>query len=189
MSEKIKTALFGGTFNPIHNGHLSIVKYIMERGLADELWLLVTPRNPWKEGKQLMADELRLKMVADAVAGIPGVEACDFEFRLPVPSYSVTTLKALKQSYPDRDFVLVIGADNWCDFDKWKDYEYILENHNIMVYPRTGSPIPNNKTQGVTILDSPLIDISSTMILERVKDGLPIDSYVPLNVQEELLRM
>ena len=186
---KIKTAVFGGTFNPIHNGHIAIAECIMQSGLVDELWLLVTPCNPWKEGKALMPDELRLKMASDAVAHIPGAKASDFEFTLPIPSFSVNTLKALKESYPDREFILVIGADNWCHFHKWKDYEYILENHRIMVYPRTGSPIPDKTTNGVIIIDSPQIDISSTMILNRLKDGLPVEDYVPLNVLEELQRM
>ena len=186
---KIKTAVFGGTFNPIHNGHIAIAECIMQSGLVDELWLLVTPCNPWKEGKALMPDELRLKMASDAVAHIPGAKASDFEFTLPIPSFSVNTLKALKESYPDREFILVIGADNWTAFNKWKDYEYFLKNHHIIVYPRPGYPITDTLQKGVTVLDMPLLDISSTMVLQKFKEGLPIEHLVPVNVQEELQRM
>lgn len=189
MLNKTRTAIFGGTFNPIHNGHLSIAKCIMESGLTDELWLLITPRNPWKEGKELIDDNIRLEMAAKATAHIPGVYVSNYEFNLPIPSYTVNTMKSLVKDYPDREFILVIGADNWYAFNKWKDFEYFLENHHIIVYPRPGYPIADTLQKGVTILDMPLLDISSTMVLQRFKKGLPIEHLVPANVQEELQRM
>lgn len=189
MLNKTRTAIFGGTFNPIHNGHLSIAKCIMESGLTDELWLLVTPRNPWKEGKELIDDNIRLDMAAKATAHIPGVYASNYEFNLPIPSYTVNTMKSLVNDYPDREFILVIGADNWTAFNKWKDYEYFLKNHHIIVYPRPGYPITDTLPKGVTVLDMPLLDISSTMVLQKFKEGLPIEHLVPVNVQEELQRM
>ena len=187
--EKIRTVIFGGSFDPIHVGHLSLASEVVASGLAGEVWFLVSPQNPHKEACRLSDENVRMQMVRLAIEGNEKFKASDFEFTLPSPSFSVNTLKALKESYPDREFILVIGADNWCDFHKWKDYEYILENHRIMVYPRTGSPIPDKTTNGVIIIDSPLIDISSTMILNRLKDGLPVEDYVPLNVLEELQRM
>lgn len=189
MSDRVRTTIFGGTFNPIHNGHISIAESIMNSGLTDELWLLVTPRNPWKEGKELMPNDVRLKMAAQAVAHIPGVTASDYEFGLPIPSYTVNTLQNLTKDYPEREFILAIGADNWTAFNKWKDYHYILANHKILVYPRTGSEFVPTQIPGVTYIDFPLIDVSSTMVMERIKLGLSVDGLIPDCVQEELQRM
>ena len=106
MSEPVKTALFGGTFNPIHNGHIAIAKSIIEQKLADELWLMVTPCNPWKKGKQLLDDQLRYRMACDAVEGLDGIMASDYEFKLPIPSYSADTLRHITSDYPERRFIL-----------------------------------------------------------------------------------
>lgn len=181
MSDKIRTALFGGTFNPFHNGHLAIARSVIEHGLADELWLLVTPCNPWKEGRKLLDNDLRLEMVSQAVSGIPGVSASDYEFSLPVPSYTANTLRHIKSDYPEREFILTIGADNWVEFDKWRDWQYILENFKIIVYPRTGCRI-GQLPEDVTLLDCPLVDTSSTEIVARIRKGLPIDTLVPASV-------
>lgn len=181
MSEMKRTALFGGTFNPLHNGHMAIVESVMNSGLADELWLLVTPRNPWKAGRTLLDDSLRLKMASDAVSGIPGVTASDYEFSLPVPSYTANTLRHISADYPDRQFILTIGADNWVDFDKWSQWQYILDNFPVIVYPRKGydaGPMP----RGVTMLDCPLVETSSTEIVQFIRAGMPIDGLVPASV-------
>lgn len=178
MSDRIRTALFGGTFNPLHNGHMAIVDSVMESGLADELWLLVTPRNPWKKGRKLLDDNLRLDMASQAVSGIPGVIASDYEFSLPVPSYTANTLRHISADYPDRQFILTIGADNWVEFDKWKDWQFILDKFEIIVYPRVGCTV-GSLPQGVTLLDCPLVETSSTEIVRMIKDGMPIDKLVP----------
>lgn len=178
MSDRIRTALSGGTFNPIHNGHMAIAQAILEKGLADCVWLMVTPCNPWKAQMSLLPDELRLEMVRQAVNGKPGIEAQDYEFRLPKPSYTAETLRMLSESYPEREFILTIGGDNWERFHYWKDWQYILDNYRIIVYPRRGCQT-GKLPAGVTMLDCPLYDISSTQIRQMVHDGLDITEMVP----------
>ena len=153
MSDRIRTALFGGTFNPLHNGHLTIVKSVLEQGLADEVWILITPCNPWKKDQALLDDRLRYDMVAQAVKDLDGVRASDFEFKLDKPSYTANTLRRISAEYPDREFILTVGADNWVKFHNWKEADFILNNYPIIVYPRQGYPI-ESLSGNVTLLDS-----------------------------------
>lgn len=181
MSEGIRTALFGGTFDPLHNGHLAIAQSVIEQGLADELWLLITPCNPWKVNQQLLDDRLRYEMASQAVKDLPHVCASDYEFNLPKPSYTANTLRHLSADYPDREFLLVIGADNWVRFNNWKEADYIQGNYRTIVYPRQDCPI-TDVPQCVTILDCPMVNVSSTQIRNLVKEGKPIDEFVPAAV-------
>lgn len=178
MSDRIRTALLGGTFNPLHNGHLTIAQSVLDQHLADEVWMLITPCNPWKTGQDLLDDRIRYDMVASAVKDIPGIQASDFEFSLPKPSYTANTLRSLSASYPDREFILTIGADNWVKFDAWREYDFILRNYSIIVYPRQDYPI-EQLSDNVTLLDCPLMDVSSTRIRQLVKQGQSIDNLVP----------
>lgn len=185
MPAPIRTALFGGTFDPLHNGHLTIAKSVLEQGLADEVWLLVTPCNPWKKDNDLLDDNLRLEMAVNAVEGIEGLTVSNYEMHLPKPSYTANTLRHISADYPDRKFILTIGADNWTKFSNWRDSDYILENYPIIVYPRQGcyiQAIPSS----VTILDMPLINISSTEIRNRIRQGEPIDHLVPSSVAQTI---
>ena len=181
MSERIRTALLGGTFNPLHNGHLTIAQSVLDQHLADEVWMLITPCNPWKTGQELLDDRIRYDMVASAVKDIPGIQASDFEFGLPKPSYTANTLRSLSASYPDREFILTIGADNWVKFDAWREYDFILRNYSIIVYPRQDCA-PSTLPAGVTLLNCPLVNISSTRIRQLVHQGQPIDNLVPASV-------
>ena len=181
MSDRIRTALFGGTFNPLHNGHLTIVKSVLEQGLADEVWILITPCNPWKKDQALLDDRLRYDMVAQAVKDLDGVRASNFEFKLDKPSYTANTLRRISAEYPDREFVITIGADNWVKFHNWKEADFIQNNYPIIVYPRQGYPI-ESLSGNVTLLDYPLMDISSTRIRQMVQDGTPINELVPTSV-------
>ena len=181
MSDRIRTALFGGTFNPLHNGHLAIAQSVLEQGLADEVWILITPCNPWKKDQALLDDRLRYDMVAQAVEDMDGVRASDFEFKLDKPSYTANTLRRISADYPDREFILTIGADNWVKFHNWKEADFILKNYPIIVYPRQGYPI-ENVSGNVTLLDCPLMDISSTQIRQMVHNGTPINELVPASV-------
>ena len=181
MSKPIRTALLGGTFNPIHNGHLTIARSVLEQGLADEVWLLVTPCNPWKKNQQLLDDRLRYDMVTEAVKDLEGISASDYEFKLPKPSYTANTLRHISADYPDREFILTIGADNWVKFDKWREADFILSNYRIIVYPRTGFKI-NELPQGVTKLDCQLVDVSSTDIRSKIQAGESINKMVPASV-------
>ena len=185
MPDKIRTAVFGGTFNPIHNGHVAIVRSILEQNLADEVWLMVTPCNPWKEGQNLLDNNIRLELVKKAIIGIEGAVASDYEFRLPVPSYTANTLRHLSRSYTRREFLLAIGADNWAAFRDWRDWQYIISKFRLIVYPRQGyTEDPDIPEAKVSILDCPLFDISSTAIRQAVASGQPIDGLVPVSIAD-----
>lgn len=173
--------MLGGTFNPLHNGHLTIARSVLEQGLADEVWMLITPCNPWKTNQSLLDDRLRYDMVAEAVKGMEGIQASDYEFKLDKPSYTANTLRHISADYPDREFILTIGADNWVKFDEWKDYKFIEANYKIIVYPRKGCEV-KELPAGVTLLNSPLEDVSSTIIRNLIRKGEPIDQLVPAPV-------
>lgn len=171
--------IFGGSFNPIHVGHINLAKGIMQTGLIDELWFMVSPHNPLKEESSLMPDKERFELVCKAVEKIKGVKASDFEFHLRKPSFMYLTLRKLYEEYPQHDFVLVIGADNWLCFDKWKEYEEILSNHKIIIYPRKGYEIDKQSLpENVTFLDLPLYDISSTQIRQMIARGEDVSKLI-----------
>lgn len=178
---KQRVAVFGGSFDPIHNGHLALAGEVISRGLADEVWLMVTPQNPHKQDKILSDERLRFQMAQLAVEGMDGVKACDFEFSLPRPSYTLTTLTALDEAFPDKEFCLLIGADNWEKFDRWYKGDEILSRYGIIVYPRGSEgepPLPS----GVRWLPAKLYDISSTMVRAAVATGNDITGLVPATV-------
>jgi nicotinate-nucleotide adenylyltransferase len=172
----IRTGIFGGSFNPIHNGHISLARQLREKAGLDEVWLMVSPQNPLKATTDLLDDDIRMEMARLAIEGETGITASDYEMHLPKPSYTWHTLQALKQDYPDREFVLMIGGDNWALFDKWYHADDIRKNFQIVVYPRRGAK------GGIDGLE--LIDISSTEIRQLVKAGKQIDHLVPKAVAE-----
>ncbi|MBQ9215217.1 MAG: nicotinate-nucleotide adenylyltransferase [Prevotella sp.] len=172
----IKTGIFGGSFNPIHNGHISLARQLKEKAGLDEVWLMVSPQNPLKQNEDLLDDEKRLEMVRLALEGEEGLIASDYEMHLPKPSYTWNTLQALSKDYPEREFVLLIGGDNWALFDKWYHAEDIKQNYRIVVYPRKGA---EEGIEGVR-----LIDISSTDIRQRIKEGRGIRRLVPKAVAD-----
>ena len=165
----MKIGIYGGSFNPVHFGHVGLAKWVIEHTDLDELWLLVSPNNPLKPAGMLAPEEERLAAVSEAISGIPGLKASDFEFSLPRPSYTANTLRALQKAYPEHEFTLVIGEDNLSIFTQWREYEYILENFRIFVYPRitnerlTSERFKNAKNI-IFLADAPLFDISSTAI-------------------------
>ena len=128
--------IYSGSFNPVHFGHTGLVKWVAEHTDLDEVWMVVSPNNPLKD-KHILADErVRLEQVRKAVADIPHVQASDFEFQLPRPSYTADTLRALDKAYPEHTFTLIIGEDNLMIFDRWREWEYILTHYRLFVYPR-----------------------------------------------------
>lgn len=176
---KIKTGIFGGTFNPIHIGHLALANYICEFEALDELWFLVTPQNPLRQGSDFLDDDKRLELVKLAIEGYPKFVASDFEFHLPKPSYSCNTLDELKKAYPEREFVLIIGADNWLIFDKWRDYQRIIDENEIWIYPRPGSIVDKSTLPpSVKLTNVPEIDICSTFIRDGLKNRKDIRYFM-----------
>lgn len=164
-----RTALFFGSFNPIHVGHLIIANTMQQQEGIDEVWFVVSPQNPLKERATLLADHHRMQMVRRAIEDNYRLRACDIEMHLPVPSYTVVTLAALGEKYPDREFCLIMGSDNLANLHKWRNYEYILENYRILVYPRPGSErCALREHRNVTMVDVPMIDISSSYIREQI---------------------
>ena len=175
---KIITGIYGGSFNPIHLGHVRLGEILVRDGLMDELWLLVSPQNPFKADQDLLADEERLRLARLAVSGHPKLQVCDAEFRMPRPSYMVFTLETLRRQHPEREFVLVIGADNWHRFPQWYQSDEILRHHRLLVYPRPGSPIDEAALPaGVTLIQTPLHDISSTQIREAIAHDPAYNGY------------
>jgi nicotinate-nucleotide adenylyltransferase len=183
----VKIGIYGGSFNPIHIGHTSLAQSLVNQGLVDEVWLLVSPLNPLKASGSDIADySHRLRMAELACREHDGLRVSDFESRLPVPSYTVVTLNALSDAYPQHDFSLVIGADNWQSFDKWYKHDEILENFSLLVYNRPGvtltgaSSLPRN----VQIVDTPLYDISSTEIRKSIRHGKCLTQWLSPEVAD-----
>ena len=173
-----KIGLFFGSFNPIHVGHLVIANHIAQSDLLDEVWFVVSPQNPFKEKKSLLEDYHRLALVNEAIEDNQKLKSCDIEFSMPKPSYTSDTLAYLMDKYPKYEFSLIMGEDNIKSFHKWKNYEVILKNHSIIVYPRMGvndksvakSEIMTHKNVSV-LEDIPVMKISASYIRKRIKEG------------------
>lgn len=170
MERRILTGIYGGSFNPIHDGHTRLGKELCRLGLVDELWFVVSPHNPHKQYDGLLADEARLALARLAVQEDDCLQVSDMEFRLPRPSYMVHTLETLRSEHSDREFVLVMGADNWERFPLWYQHEEILRHHRLIVYPRPGYELHDLPPQ-VTVAQTPLIPISSTEIRNSIHEG------------------
>lgn len=188
ITHKLKTGIYSGSFNPIHIGHLALANWLCEFGGVDEIWFLVTPHNPLKKRDELMDDNLRYQMVKAAVGDYSKFKASDFEFNLPKPTYTITTLRSLQQAYPDRDFHLIIGADNWASIEQWKDYQALLSEFPILIYPRKGFDIriPEHYSH-IRQVDAPLIEISSTFIRQALNTGKDVRFFIPEAIRKTLL--
>lgn len=180
----MRIGIYGGSFNPIHTGHAIIASHVMSNSDLDALWLMVSPHNPLKPQQYGVSDRDRLMMTERVSRLIEGVETSAFEFELPRPSYTIDTLDALHERFPQHEFVLLIGADNWAVWQQWKDHERIVSDYEVMIYPRRGFDvvIPPECARRVHMIDAPLIELSSTMIRERIGRGESIEFYVPTDV-------
>ena len=180
-----KVGLFFGTFNPIHVGHLIIGNHFVEHSDLDEVWFVVTPHNPHKEKSNLLDDNHRLTMVRIAVEDYPKLKACNIEFDLPQPNYTVNTLVHLEERYPEHCFSLIMGEDNLKSFHKWKNHEVILERHSIYVYPRISQGVIMDKWKNntsITLVDAPIIELTSTFIRNSIKQGKNVKPLLPHEV-------
>ena len=178
----MKIGIFGGSFDPIHIGHAIIAQHIISNGAVDRLWFMVSPVNPLKVGKErLVTDTDRLRMVEMVSRPMEGVETSAFEFTMPRPSYTIDTLNALQAKFPDDEFYLVTGGDNWEIFTKWRNSDEILAKYHLLIYPRLGYDvvIPDELKDRVTLVDAPIIEISSTEVRERLANGQSVRYYVP----------
>lgn len=172
----MKIGIYGGSFNPIHFGHIGLAQWVIEHTDLDELWLMVSPNNPLKD-KNILADEQdRLREAKEAIEQLGdkgiGIVVSDFEFTLPRPTYTANTLRELQKQYPEHDFTLIIGEDNLEIFDKWREYQYILDNYRIFVYPRHDcSPYSLPTAKDLQVLsEAPYFDISSTYLRKNLRD-------------------
>ena len=178
----MRIGIFGGSFDPIHIGHAIIAQHVISSGAVDRLWFMVSPLNPLKVGKERqVADTDRLRMVEMVSHPMEGVETSAFEFTMPKPSYTIDTLNALQAKFPEDEFYLLIGADNWVVFGKWRNNEEILSKYHLLIYPRLGYEvnIPEELKERVQLIDAPIIELSSTEIRERLAKGLSVRYYVP----------
>lgn len=182
-----RTGIFSGSFNPVHIGHLALANYLCEYEGLDEVWFLVSPRNPLKEKDELMDDAFRLKLVQLAISGYPKFKASDIEFSLPRPSYTIHTLDKLKACHPDRKFYLIIGSDNWQLFPRWYQSERIIAENHLLVYPRPGYPISSDSLPAnVRMVSSPVFEISSTFIRQALEEGKDVRYFLHPAVYEAL---
>lgn len=182
--------IMGGTFNPIHVGHAIIANYIIQNTDIDQLWLMVSPENPFKTGQAMINEGQRLRMVEMVTRRLDNVITSGFELTLPRPSYTIDTLNALKAKFPSDNFTLVIGADNWAVFNKWRSHDEIISNFKIVVYPRVGYDIviPPEMSDRVIAADAPVIEVSSSKIREQLSMGHDMRFFMPDEVYEYILR-
>ena len=182
-----KIGIYSGSFNPVHIGHLALANYLCEFEGVDEVWFLVTPHNPLKEQGELMDDELRLRLVQLAVEGYPRFRASDFEFHLPRPSYSIHTLEALRRSYPETEFTLIIGSDNWLCFDRWFEAKRIVSEFGLLIYPRPGFEVDEAMLPPhVRMVHAPCIEVSSTFVRQALRQGKDVRFFLPAKVYDEV---
>lgn len=184
----MKIGIYGGSFNPIHCGHIALARQILRKTRLDQIWFMVSPQNPFKKGDaELWDDDFRLKLVRKALETEEKLLASDYEFQLPRPSYTWDTLQSLSKDFPEHEFTLIIGADNWLAFDRWHRAEEILRSYRIIIYPREGSPIDKaSLPPSVTLVDTRLYRVSSTEIRRRLREGKPVKRLVPAAIYDEL---
>jgi nicotinate-nucleotide adenylyltransferase len=186
----MRIGLYFGTFNPIHTGHLIIANHMAENSSLDQIWLVVTPHNPLKKKSTLLDDHHRLQMVFLATEDYPKLKPSDVEFRLPQPNYTVNTLAHLQEKFPVHEFSLIMGEDNLNSLHKWKNYEVLLQNHDIFVYPRINTEVISAEIASAARIhrvDAPIVEISSTFIRNSVKEGKNIRPLLPEKVWQYMV--
>ncbi len=183
----MRIAIFSGSFNPVHNGHLEIARAVLKKGIADELWFLVSPQNPLKQDSNLLPQIDRLKMAKLAIENEEGMKVSDFEFHLPRPSFTIRTLEKLKTTWPENQFSLLIGGDNLTIIHKWIEYERIISEFGLIVYPRPGFEVQDSLNYtNIIFINEQLINISATLIRKKLAKGESISELVPEKVEEYL---
>lgn len=187
-----RVGLYFGTFNPIHIGHLAIANFLIEHSDIEELWMVVTPHNPLKKKQTLLDDYQRLHMVHLATEDYDAIKPSNIEFGLPQPNYTVNTLAHLTEKYPNKQFTLIMGEDNLKSLHKWKNYEVLLEEYQIIVYPRISTgEIPENLKNhpSIQLIKAPIMEISSTMIRKGIAQGKDLRYFMHQKVYEYIDEM
>lgn len=185
----MQIGIFSGSFNPIHLGHTRLAQYIADHAGLDEVWLMVSPNNPLKPAGSLMDEQIRFMLAERATDELPHISASDFEFSLPRPSYTVRTLEALGNAYPEHTFSLIIGSDNMAIFHLWREWETILRDYRIIVYPREGDDLETLEVrypQMEVIEGAPLLDVSATQIRENADDDELLGKWLHPEVKDFL---
>jgi nicotinate-nucleotide adenylyltransferase len=185
-----KTGLFFGSFNPIHQGHLMIANYMVEFTDIGQVWFIISPHNPLKEKASLLADHHRLAMANIAVEDDSRFRASNIEFHLPQPSYTIDTLTYLTEKNPEKEFVMICGSDNLPTFTKWKNYEELLNQYHLYIYPRHNTkPSQFDDHPHVHFTTAPLIEISSSFIRQSIKEGKNLRQFLPEKVWKYMTEM
>ena len=184
----MKIGLYFGSFNPIHIGHLIIANHLTNHTDLQEVWFIVSPQNPFKNANSLLNENHRLNLIKTAIEGETRLRASNVEFKLPKPSYTINTLTYLAEKYPNHEFVLIMGSDGFQNLPQWKNGETILKNYPIYIYKRPGFDIINNFNADISVMDAPLLDISSTRIRDLIAKGKSIRYLVPDSVKDEIER-
>ena len=182
----MKIGLFFGSFNPIHTGHLIISNHILNETKLDKIWFVVSPVNPFKINSDLLDETARLSLVNLAMQNDERIVASNVEFQLPKPSFTINTLLFLRDAYPDHEFSIIMGSDNFHDLDKWKEYKKIISSYKLLIYLRNGFNVKNDLNADIEVLDAPVLGISSTEIRELIKKGKSIRYLVPEIVRVEI---
>jgi len=183
----LKIALYFGSFNPIHIGHLIIANYVANNCDIDQLWFVITPQNPFKESKSLLNEHHRKHLIDLAIDGEKKLRSSNIEFKLPKPSYTINTMAYLSEKFPDHQFSILMGSDSFSNIKNWKNSEILLKNYNILVYQRPKFEVkPKMITDRIKIVEAPLLQISSTMVRRMIKENKSIRYVVPDIVKQEI---
>jgi nicotinate-nucleotide adenylyltransferase len=184
----VRIGLYFGSFNPIHTGHLIIANYVAGNTILEQLWFVISPQNPLKKVNSLLNEHHRKHLIDLAIEGEKKLKTSNVEFKLPKPSYTIDTLTYLSEKYPQHQFSIVMGSDSFSNINRWKNYEILLKNYPVYIYGRPGSIITETAYTNITILQAPLLEISSTHIRELVHLKKSIRYLVPDIVKEEIER-
>jgi len=185
----MKIGLFFGSFNPVHIGHLAIANFMVEFTDLQQLWFVISPHNPLKPKQSLLADYHRRALMEIAVEKDPRYRVSDIECSMPQPSYTIDTLAWLKEKFPDYTFVILMGSDGLPTFSKWKNYRLIEDQYQRYVYPRAGYPVNTSEHKNITLVDAPLMEISSSFIREAIGNTKNIRNFLPPGVYDYIDEM
>lgn len=187
----MKVGLFFGSFNPVHVGHMVIAQYMLDNADIEELWFIISPQNPQKTKASLLFDADRYEMVYRAISAYPNMKASNIEFSLPKPSYTIVTLTYLTEKYPHHTFSIIMGGDNLASLPNWRNYSFIVDNFNILVYSRPQYEVSKELQSHPSIqyFTAPLLEISSSFIRQNIKEGRNVRPYMPIEAWEYLDKM